>query len=420
MRTNILEYLEEQETKRPLKKAFFDGDDSYTFSEFSHAARSVGSALLKEGTKKPVLILMDKSIRQLIVAFGAVYSNNPYVILDPDMPVKRMEDVIKRTNPDVLITDGTKDDIKDKLSFEKKHLPYSQAVGFKEDTQGLRQVRLRSFDTDPVYICFTSGSTGAPKGVCVNHRSIIDYMEHLSLVMGFSDESIFGNQTPFHVDASMKEVYGSVFNGGEVHIIPKEHFLMPSGVLDFLNEHKINTICWVASALSLVSSLGGLESNPPRYLHTISSGSEVFPTKHYNAWRTVLPNARFFNLYGPTEGTGVCCYHEIKGLLDENDKIPIGRPFKNAKVFLLDENGKIPSKGKEGEIIIGGTGVTMGYYGEAKKTQKSFTQNPLHDDYIDIVYHTGDIAYEDFDGNLVFSSRKDHQIKHMGHRIELG
>jgi non-ribosomal peptide synthetase component F len=192
--------------------------------------------------------------------------------------------------------------------------------------------------------------------------------------------------------------------------------MFPIRLIEYLNTHKINTVCWVVSALATVSGLGALDKHIPNSLHTVAFGSEVFAVKQLNKWRKALPEARFYNLYGPTECTGMSCWYEVTRDFAEGEAIPIGRPFRNTKVMLLD--GDIPADC--GELCISGTPVTLGYYNDPERTNASFTQNPLNAAYHELIYRTGDICRYNEHGELVFVSRRDHQIKHMGHRIELG
>jgi len=169
-----------------------------------------------------------------------------------------------------------------------------------------------------------------------------------------------------------------------------------------------------------VSALGALEKHVPKHLHTVCFGSEVFPKEQYALWREALPNAKFFNLYGPTEATGMSCYWAAERELSAEEPIPIGRPFDNTAIHLLDEQGREVARGEEGEICIRGTCLTMGYYRNEKKTAEVFCQNPLQSAYAERIYRTGDIGRYNEYGELVFVTRRDSQIKHMGHRIELG
>jgi acyl-coenzyme A synthetase/AMP-(fatty) acid ligase len=149
-------------------------------------------------------------------------------------------------------------------------------------------------------------------------------------------------------------------------------------------------------------------------------GSEIFPIKQFNIWKSVLPNAKFTNLYGPTEGTGMCCYYKVNREFEPDEVIPIGRPFKNTEIILLNDKNERTKNDEAGEICIRGTSVTLGYYNNFEKTNKVYVQNPLNKSYPEIIYRTGDIGKYNKYGELVFVSRKDYQIKHMGHRIELG
>jgi non-ribosomal peptide synthetase component F len=196
--------------------------------------------------------------------------------------------------------------------------------------------------------------------------------------------------------------------------------MFPLKLVEFLNEKKINTICWVVSALTIISAFGTFEKAVPKYLKTIAFGSEVFPIKQFNLWRKYLPNARFINLYGPTECTGMSCYYEVDRDFELDEAIPIGRPFKNTDIILLNEKDKLAEQGEVGEICIRGTSLTLGYYKNFEKTAEAFVQNPLNDAYPELIYRTGDLGKYNDRGELIFVSRKDNQIKHMGHRIELG
>ena len=244
--------------------------------------------------------------------------------------------------------------------------------------------------------------------------------EHLSEVLKFNEDTVFGNQTPLYFDACLKEVYPTLKYGATTYLIPKQLFMFPIKLVEFLNEYKINTVCWVVSALTMISSMRTFEKVKPEYLHTIAFASEVFPIKQFNLWRAALPEARFINLYGPTEVTGICCYYEVDREFSLEESLPVGRPFRNTGIILLDENNKEPAPGEQGEICVRGTCLTLGYYRNPEKTNEAFVQNPLNDLYPELIYRTGDIGKYNERGELVFLSRKDFQIKHMGHRIELG
>jgi len=155
-------------------------------------------------------------------------------------------------------------------------------------------------------------------------------------------------------------------------------------------------------------------------LRRVQFGGEAMSMKHLNRWRAAYPNVVFANLYGPTEVTDTCTYYIFDRPFHDTDPMPIGHPCKNKDVFLLNEKNQLVADNEIGEICVRGTGVAYGYYNMPEKTRDSFVQNPLQNAYAEIIYRTGDLARYNDHGELVYISRKDFQIKHMGHRIELG
>lgn len=421
MQTNILEYLEVTAARLPQKTAFSNGTDSICFSELLECSRRIGAELLRQGMGgKPVAVLMEKHPTVPAAFWGTVYAGGFYVPLDPAMPAARMEQILTAVHAECMIVDEKGARIAAGLNWNGRVLEYRALAAGEPDDAALARVRTGQLDTDPIYVVFTSGSTGVPKGVVACHRSVIDYTEALCEALGFDETSVFANQTPLFFDAPLKELMPVIKLGATAYFVPKMLFSFPIKLCDYLNEHRINTICWVVSALTMISSFDVLEKNPPKYLRTIAFGSEVFPLVQYAKWRAALPNATFFNLYGPTEATGMSCYWRADRALAENEPIPIGRPFRNTAVLLLGEDGRPVPDGETGEIYLRGTCVTLGYYGDAARTAAAFVQNPMQAAYPEIVYRTGDLASYNAHGELVFHSRRDAQIKHQGHRIELG
>ncbi len=421
MQTNILEYLESSVLRCPHKVAFSDGQTQLTFSQVSQQARSIGSALYKAGySKKPVVVFMRKQPATLAAFFGVIYAGCYYVPLDDEMPHHRIELILQTLEPGALICDDTTEPLAAELNYQGKVYRYDALCDRETDEAALATIRAQQLDIDPIYIVFTSGSTGIPKGVMACHRSVIDYVEHLCDVMKFDQDSVFGNQTPLYFDAYLKEIIPTLKYGATTILIPKQLFMFPIKLVEFLNEHKINTLCWVVSALTMISSFRTFDTVKPEYLRTIAFASEVFPIKQFKRWKEALPDARFINLYGPTETTGICCYYEVDREFEDHETLPIGGPFRNTQIILLDENNQVPPVGGQGEICVRGTRLTLGYYRNPEKTNEAFVQNPLNDLYPELIYRTGDLGRLNDRGELEFAGRKDYQIKHMGHRIELG
>lgn len=415
---HVLEDLFKTAQRLPNKIAFSDGNFDMTFAQLLSDTNAIASELNKRGIyRKPVAILMERHPRQVGAFFGVIRSGSYYIPLDSAMPKDRIEQILETSDAKTIIVDESQKAKAMEISKSLDILVYEELIKGDINEKVLNEIYDKSIDTDPIYIVFTSGSTGKPKGVVACHRSVLDYIYQLSNTLGFNENTVFGNQSPLYFDACLKEIYPTIRFGATTYFIPKILFMSPVKLVEFLNEHKINTICWVVSALTIISSLNTFDKIIPSHLTTIAFGSEVFAPKQFNMWRKALPNANFTNLYGPTEATGMSCYYHVKKDITENEVIPIGKPFDNTEIFLIDDNGK---EADEGEIFIRGTAVTLGYYHDKERTAESFVQNPLHDDYPDIVYRTGDLARRNADNDLVFIGRKDYQVKHMGHRIELG
>ena len=416
MQKNILEYLESTVKVCPDKLAFSTGKEGMTFGEIYAHSRSIGSFLADNSFYgEPIAIIMDKHPRTLTAFWGVNYAGCFYACIDEKMPEARMSAIIEKLSPRAVICDAKNKKTADALGVERVYL-YDDICDYEVNESALADIRARQSSTDAIYVAFTSGSTGTPKGVVAAHRSVIDYTETLCEALEFDSDTVFGNQTPLYFDAPLKEIMPTLKLGATTYFIPKMLFSFPVKLVEYLDEHKINTICWVVSALVQISSLGALENHTPKYLTKVAFGSELFPRKQYDLWRTALPEADFYNLYGPTEATGMSCYWKADRELSEDEPIPIGRPFDNTDIILIDE-GK---RAEQGEICIRGTCLTMGYYNDKDKTDAAFVQNPLNTAYPELIYKTGDIGRINERGELVFLCRKDSQIKHMGHRIELG
>ena len=419
--TNVLEYLEKTVVRVPDKLAFSNGEEGLTFAQVYHDSRAIGSYLASKGYyNEPVVVFMRKHPKCISGFFGCMYGGCYYVPIDEEMPRFRIELIFQNLKPRVMLCDSNTAEIAKEFDFDGETMIYDEVAASPIDEKALADIRDKQLDTDPIYIVFTSGSTGIPKGVVACHRSVIDYIENLSETLGFNENTVFANQAPLYFDACLKELYPTLKFGATTYIVPHHLFMFPIKLVEYMNEHKVNTVCWVVSALTMISSFKTFEKVKPEYLHTIAFGSEVFPIKQFKIWREALPNAKFTNLYGPTECTGMSCFYHVDRDFELDEAIPIGRPFHNTQILLLNDKNELVKGEEVGEICIRGTCLTMGYYRNPEKTNEAFVQNPLNDRFPELIYRTGDLGKWNDRGELMFVSRKDYQIKHMGHRIELG
>lgn len=431
MQRNILEYLEESGKLFPDKTLFADAQSEITYSEFIKQARFLGAFLLEQKADAdkmgPVAVFIDRSISSLTGFFGVVYSGGFYVPVDRQMPAARIELILKTLNPKMILGEEKDAKILGQMGMEDKLFVMSEILSAENDftlceerEERLQNVRRKALDTDPLYAIFTSGSTGVPKGVLVCHRSVIDLIDNFKEEFSFTEDCVFGNQAPFDFDVSVKDIYSTIKNGATMYVIPKVMFSFPAKLIAFMNEKKINTIIWAVSAFRIIENMNAFTGELPKYLQMAMFSGEVMHNKVLNYWRRYLPQVQFVNLYGPTEITCNCTFYKVDRPFADDEALPVGIPFLNSGVFLLDGDKLVTERETAGEICIKGSSLALGYYNNEEKTAESFCQNPLNHTYPERIYRTGDIGKFNENGELIFLSRKDDQIKHMGHRIELG
>lgn len=419
MDKTVLSYLNNTVKLFPDKVCCIDDNEKITFSELDELSNVVAynlSRLLPART--PVPLIMKKSCKALILMWGIIKSGCCYVVIDGNQPNVRIESILSTLSATLVITEG---DITKKVqSYSGKQMSFDELTDRTDyDPAG---IKAEIIDTDPLYVMFTSGSTGTPKGVLVSHRNVVDFIDVFTELFDFSSEDVIGNQAPWDFDVSVKDIFSAIKTGATLRLIPKKYFSLPMDLVKLLDDDKVTTLTWAVSALVIISSRGILEQSTPKYINKVIFSGEVMPPKQYNIWRKCYPEARFINIYGPTEITCNCTYYEVKGLYEENDVIPMGKAIPNERVFLLDDDDKLIDSSMvkvPGEVCVAGTAVTIGYFNNKEESEKRFVQNPLNSLFDEKIYRTGDLAYYNEEGDLCFSSRKDFQIKHMGHRIEL-
>ncbi|MGO4972107.1 amino acid adenylation domain-containing protein [[Clostridium] aminophilum] len=420
---NIVEYLEATAQKYGSKTAIVEADGrSSTFQELWGSSVRIAHALSKDVKKgSPVLVCMDKS-SECIESFLAVAGlGGIYIPVDTELPFERIQYIVTTVKAKIVLT-RTKDNppkelgdickiiYVDELLESVKEYEYSEMPGGRN-----------VMATDPLYMIFTSGSTGVPKGIITTHLALFSFIDEMGERFHFSSQDILSNQVPFYFDASTKDIYLTLKYGCTLFLLPKKLFMMPKQLIQFLNDNHVTRIIWSPSLLCIVAKMKTLKIIKPEYLKSIFFVGELMPTQQYNIWKANLPDVEYVNLYGSTEVTGSSMYYIIEREIDNEEVIPIGEPFGNVRVFLLDdENQLVEKRNQVGEICITGASLALGYYGQPDMTEKVYVQNPLNRNYRELIYRSGDIGKYNDRGELVYVCRKDYQIKRMGRRIELG
>ncbi|MDE5937960.1 MAG: amino acid adenylation domain-containing protein [Lachnospiraceae bacterium] len=430
MKANVTYWLDETAGRFPDKTAYADEKKEITFSELRTQARAIACELTERGLfKKPVAVFLEKGVDVLVSFMGAAYSCNFYSPIDVDMPGSRVNKILEVLEPAVVITTGALREVFSAYDYKGDFLLLEEVlasdVGAGQESAAreaaLEAARGKGIDTDLLYVLFTSGSTGVPKGVTINHRAVIDYIDWVTETFAVTEKDSFGNQAPFYFDNSILDIYSTLKTGATTYIIPKPLFAQPVPLLEYLKEKKINTIFWVPSALIVVAKLKAFKNvDLSDTLRRVLFCGEVMPNKQLNVWRRFLPDVQYANLYGPTEITDACTYYMVDHEFSDEEPLPIGFPMPNTDILVLNEKNE-PVTGEEpGELCVRGTSLSMGYYKNPEKTKEAFVQNPLNQAVPELIYRTGDVVKYNERGELIYLSRKDFQIKHMGHRIELG
>lgn len=422
---SILDSLEQTEEKFRYKTAVSDTKLSLTWHELAVMARKIGSGLGRlVPAGRPVPVLMEKSAVTLAAMFGIVYAGCFYVPVNPDNPGDRLKKIFQTLAAETVIADENGKRLLESAGLladgKLKPVLAEDLLRSEADAEMLAEIRAKRSRTDPLYGLFTSGSTGNPKAVIVSHGAVLQFIGHFTECFHITDTDVIGNQAPFDFDVSVKDIYSAVMTGAELALIPKEYFSTPPRLLDDLCGRKVTTLIWAVSALTLVSSLKGLAYRVPESVKKVMFSGEAMPPKQLRMWQDALPDAEFVNLYGPTEITCNCTFYRVKRQYEDKEKIPAGRAFPGRTVFLLGEDGEqIEQPGRQGEICVAGESLAEGYYRNPKQTAERFVLYPVNGKEETRIYRTGDMGCFNEDGELVFAGRKDFQIKHMGHRIEL-
>ena len=420
MKSNVLQYLDRSVAASPEKTAVLDDRTRYTYRQLDELRRRIGTALcgmVPQGS--PVGVYMDKCADAIAVFLGVVSAGCFYSVLNPELPPQRLGQIAAVLEPGCIVTTRESEAAAGEVFPGANIVTLEKLLEAEPCDHLLNTRRVAAIDTDPLYVNFTSGSTGTPKGIVVGHRSVLDFIDCFTRRFGITGDDVIANQAPFDFDVSVKDIYSALRVGATLAVVPRRLFSAPAALMDFLCDSGATTMIWAVSALCLITTFHALDYKTPAVNKILFSG-EVMPYRALKEFKKHLPDALYVNLYGPTEITCNCTYHILEAGRDYSGGIPIGIPFPNEHVFLLDEENRLVTAPETpGEICVRGTALALGYYRCPEQNAAHFVQNPLNDRYPETIYRTGDLGRYNELGELVFCGRKDFQIKYMGHRIEL-
>ncbi len=426
MQINVLEYFEQGALRRcRTKVALRDQERFYTFEQLEVFAKNCAALILQRvsSASQPVAVFLPKGASTVVADLGILYSSNCYANLDTKSPPERLKCILRNLGAGLIITTATQVPALQAAGLPETRLLLIEAAMTPEptyDEELLRATWGRVIDTDPLCIIHTSGSTGVPKGVVLNHRGTIDFMDWAFERLSLDGSEVIGSLSPFYFDIYTLELYLCLAKGATMVLIPEQHAAFPARLLEFMAGNQISFIFWVPTVMVNIANQRQLAEGKLDCLKKVWFAGEVFPIKHFNYWRRYLPGATFVNLYGPIEITVDCTFFIVDRPFADDEKLPIGFPCRNTDILVLNEHNQPVQQDEPGELCVRGSSLALGYWNNPERTVQAFVQNPLNPHYPERIYRTGDLVYRNSRGELMFMGRKDYQIKHLGYRIELG
>jgi amino acid adenylation domain-containing protein len=440
VRRLLQHWVSEQARRRPEAGALVFQQERLSYADLEAQSNRLAHLLRDAGCARGdrVCLLMPKSPAAIVAILGVLKADAVYVPLDPASPVPRLEKMITACDNRWILASGSVGAALDELcavpEFAERH-----AVGWlaAQAPPGGTAVRFTAADVtaypdtapacanspqDAAHILFTSGSTGAPKGVVITHASVCRFIEWAVSYFGTSPDDRISGHPPLHFDLSTFDVFGTFAAGAELHLVPPELNLLPHKLAELIRKAELTQWFSVPSALNYMAKFDAVQQGDFPTLRRVLWCGEVFPTPALIYWMQRLPHVTFTNLYGPTEATIASSYYTVPACPASDDEtIPIGRACGGEELLVLDERLRPVPPGEVGDLYIRGAGLSPGYWRDAEKTRAAFVPYPRGEGAAgDRIYRTGDLATLGSDGLVRFLGRADSQIKTRGYRVELG
>ena len=415
----IHEMLEETAKRYPQNIAVKHGDETITFDELNKQSMKLAGFFHSKGVKEGdrIALVAEKSIKSVVFIFGILKSGAMYVPIDPSIPKERLEYILNDCGVDIvipcqrIIEENCECFAESKLVLLTKEFGCTGVSTIVLDRRNADKLDIEINKDASAYIIYTSGSTGEPKGVEIYHRSVVNLMNWYCKEFEITSEDKILSFVPFWFDASICDLF-SVAKAGATLILPSEGINMfPNEFVHFLVDEQISLFFAPSSQFVLV--LDALKELKYPHLKTVMFGAEELPVKYVRELQKVFPECELVNIYGPTECTDVATFYRVGSISDDMGKIPIGKPYPGVNVDIISENNSCDV----GEIVIRGSNLMKGYWNKRKETEKVLTYSGSKD--ISPIYHSGDLAYRDITGDIVYVGRRDRMIKSMGRRIQL-
>jgi len=404
----VHEVFEEQVRKRPDDIAIVDGDVTYTYAQANKQANRLARALRDLGVVPDTIVAIvgERSAEMVLGQLGILKAGGAYLPIVANNPKKRIHEMLVDASPQVLILP---DDHPENIEFDGPVLRFNDPVVAEADDGDLNH---RTDPSNLAYVMYTSGSTGVPKGILLEHQGVVNLATNADYVEMHEDDRILQTGAPAF-DATTFEIWGALLNGLRLYVAGNDVLLDANVLSKFLAKNRITIMFMTPLLFSQSVDVCKTLFKPLRYLIV---GGDVLSVKHVQLATEANPSLRVVNGYGPTENTTFSTCYSITGT--EQRTIPIGKPISNSKAYILDRDMMLSPLGAIGELYVGGDGLARGYLNRPELTIERFIPNPFVPG--ERIYKTGDLARRSTDGNIEFLGRIDNQVKIRGFRIELG